>query len=172
MLYLELFWEFFKAGLFAVGGGMATVPFLVDISTRKGWYSIAQLTDMIAVSESTPGPIGVNMATYVGFTTSGIIGALISTFALILPSLVIITIIASFLSKFNERKAVKAVFYILKAVSLGMISYAIYSIARLSFTNFYGIVFSVLCLTGIFVFKKMHPLVFIALGAIFGILFL
>ena len=71
MLYLQLFWEFFKTGLFAVGGGLATLPFLQDMADRTGWFTHAQLADMLAVSESTPGPIGVNMATYVGFTTGG-----------------------------------------------------------------------------------------------------
>ena len=74
MLYLQLFWEFFKTGLFAVGGGLATLPFLQDMAERTGWFTHAQLADMLAVSESTPGPIGVNMATYVGFTTGGIGG--------------------------------------------------------------------------------------------------
>ena len=69
MLYLRLFWEFFKTGLFAIGGGMATIPFLYDISDATGWFSSNDLANMIAVSESTPGPIGVNMATYVGFVT-------------------------------------------------------------------------------------------------------
>ena len=78
MLYLQLFWEFFKTGLFAVGGGLATLPFLQDMADRTGWFTHAQLADMLAVSESTPGPIGVNMATYVGFTTGGIGGALVA----------------------------------------------------------------------------------------------
>ena len=98
MLYIRLFWEFFKAGLFAIGGGMATVPFLQDISRKTGWYTAGDLADMIAVSESTPGPIGVNMATYVGYTTvhshygpvAGILGAVVSTVGLVMPSVIII----------------------------------------------------------------------------------
>ena len=79
MLYLQLFWEFFKTGLFAIGGGMATLPFLYDMADKTGWFTRAQLADMIAVSESTPGPIGVNMATYVGFLTGGVPGAVTAT---------------------------------------------------------------------------------------------
>ena len=75
MIYLQLFWEFFKTGLFTVGGGLASLPFLYDISDRTGWYTYSQLADMIAISESTPGPIGINMATYVGFTSAGFFGA-------------------------------------------------------------------------------------------------
>ena len=95
MLYLQLFWEFFKTGLFAIGGGMATLPFLYDMADKTGWFTRAQLADMIAVSESTPGPIGVNMATYTGFTTAGIPGSLVATLGLVLPSIVIIIIITT-----------------------------------------------------------------------------
>jgi hypothetical protein len=79
MIYLRLFWEFFKTGLFAIGGGMATLPFLHDIGEATGWFTQAQLMNMLAVSESTPGPIGINMATYVGFTVAGVPGAVIAT---------------------------------------------------------------------------------------------
>ena len=102
MLYLRLFFEFFKTGLFAVGGGMATLPFMYDISDRTGWFTHAQLADMIAVSESTPGPIGVNMATYVGFTAGGVPGAIIATLGIITPSVIIILIIARVLKAFRE----------------------------------------------------------------------
>ena len=97
MIYLSLFWEFFKTGLFATGGGMATLPFLYRMSETKGWFTAAQLADMVAVSESTPGPIGVNMATYVGFTTAGIPGSLIATIGLVTPSIIVILIIARIL---------------------------------------------------------------------------
>ncbi|MBR0521330.1 MAG: chromate transporter, partial [Spirochaetales bacterium] len=93
MIYLQLFWEFFKTGLFAIGGGMATVPFLFDISARTGWFTASELANMIAVSESTPGPIGINMATYVGFETAGILGSVIATLGLVVPSIIIIVIL-------------------------------------------------------------------------------
>ena len=106
MILLQLFWEFFKTGLFAIGGGLATVPFLQDISAKTGWYTAGQLADMIAVSESTPGPMGVNMATYVGFTVGsqelggpvmGVVAAIIATLGLVAPSVIIIMIVAYFL---------------------------------------------------------------------------
>ena len=103
MIYLQLFFEFFKAGLFAIGGGMATLPFLYDISDKTGWFTYGQLADMVAISESTPGPIGVNMATYVGFTTAGIPGSVIATLGLITPSIIIILIIAGFLKAFKDN---------------------------------------------------------------------
>ena len=95
MILLKLFWEFVKTGLFAVGGGMATVPFLYDISDKTGWFTHAELANFMAVAESTPGPIGVNMATYVGFTTAGIPGAVVATLGLVTPSIIVIVIIAA-----------------------------------------------------------------------------
>ena len=94
ILGLLIFWEFFKIGLFAVGGGPATIPYLIELTNKYDWFTLEELTNMIAVSESTPGPIGLNMATYVGYQTLGIWGGIISTFGLVLPSLVIICIIA------------------------------------------------------------------------------
>ena len=106
MLYLQLFWEFFKTGLFTIGGGMATLPFLYDMADKTGWFTRAQLADMIAVSESTPGPIGVNMATYVGFLTGGVPGAVTATNGLIAPSVIVFLIVAAFLQAFSLIKIV------------------------------------------------------------------
>ena len=92
MMYLLLFFEFFKIGLFAVGGGLATIPFLYALSDKYHWFSSAQLVDMIALSESTPGPLGINMATFAGFQTIGVLGGAISTFGLVLPALFVIII--------------------------------------------------------------------------------
>ena len=124
MLYLRLVWEFFKTGLFAVGGGMATLPFLYSMSDATGWFTHAQLADMIAVSESTPGPIGVNMATYVGFSTAGVPGAVVATLGLITPSVIIILIIARVLAAFRQNKVVDAAFYGLRPCSVGLIAAA------------------------------------------------
>ena len=108
MILLTLFWEFFKTGLFSVGGGMATLPFLYRMSETQGWFTSAQLADMVAVSESTPGPIGVNMATYVGFTVAGIPGAVIATIGLVTPSIIVILLIARVLQKFRQNRYVDA----------------------------------------------------------------
>lgn len=104
MIYLQLFFEFFKAGLFAIGGGLATIPFLTDIGQRTGWFTSGELANMIAISESTPGPMGVNMATYVGFHTGGIAGGVIATLGLVCPSILVILVIAGFLKKFRESR--------------------------------------------------------------------
>lgn len=111
MIYLRLFFEFFKVGLFSVGGGLATIPFLSDMGARTGWFTAGNLANMIAISESTPGPMGVNMATYVGFHTSGVLGGIVATLGLICPAIIVIAIIAGFLKKFRESRAVDAVFY-------------------------------------------------------------
>ena len=124
MIELLLFWEFLKIGLFSVGGGMATLPFLYDLSDSTGWFTHAQLADMLAVSESTPGPVGINMATYVGYTVGGFGGALLATLGVILPGTVIVLIIASMLDKFRGNKYVDAAFYGLRPASTGLIAAA------------------------------------------------
>ena len=124
MIYLRLFLEFFKVGLFAVGGGMATFPFLEDLAVKTGWYTPLQLADMIAISESTPGPIGVNMATYVGFVSGGVLGSIIATLGLITPSVIVILIVAAFLKSFRDNKYVNAAFYGLRPASTAMVASA------------------------------------------------
>lgn len=124
MIYLQLFWEFFKTGLFAIGGGMATLPFLYDMADKTEWFTRAQLADMIAVSESTPGPIGVNMATYVGYLTKGVPGAITATLGLVTPSIIIILIIAAFLEAFRTSKYVSGAFYGLRPASTALITAA------------------------------------------------
>ena len=130
MLFVKLFYEFFKVGLFAVGGGMATVPFLYDMSDATGWFTYDELTNMIAVGESTPGPIGVNMATYVGYITgmdaggvaSALLGAVVATLWLVAPSIVVILIIAVFLKNFRNNPYVNGAFYGLRPASTGLIA--------------------------------------------------
>ena len=189
ILLLRLFWEFFKTGLFAVGGGMATLPFLYNISDSTGWFTHAQLADMIAVSESTPGPIGVNMATYVGFTTAGIPGAITATVGLVTPSVIIILLIARVLSAFRQNKYVDAAFYGLRPCSVGLIAAAglmVVKITLFDFDLFHQTgrlldVFNVraLILAAVLLFltrgvkklKKLHPVVYILASAVVGIVF-
>ena len=175
MIYLRLFWEFFKTGLFAIGGGMATVPFLFDISAKTGWFTSAELANMIAISESTPGPIGVNMATYVGFKTAGILGGVISTLGLITPSVIIIIIVAQILAKLRDNPIVETVFKYLRPAVIGLIMYALWQLVPLTFLGadkniliLPVIAFAVL-LFCLLKFKKIHPIVWIGVGAIFGL---
>ena len=184
MILLRLFLEFCKVGLFSVGGGLATIPFLTDLGNRTGWFSSAQLADMIAVSESTPGPMGVNMATYVGYTTAGLPGGIVSTLGLVFPSVIIILVIARFLQKFRQSKAVDAVFYGLRAASVALITAAMLQVAKIALL-FHArpdgstqLIYwpAVLVAAAVFAcvqwtpLKKWHPIVFIGIAAVVGIL--
>ena len=195
MIYLRLFYEFFKTGLFSIGGGMATVPFLQDMSSRLHWFTSGQLADMIAVGESTPGPIGVNMATYVGYTTGhsaygilgGVLGAVVATLGLVTPSVIVILIIAAFLSKFRDSKVVNAAFYGLRPASVGLIAAAGVSIVLICFfgcdtiyelanginVNMWEIILAVVLFAAtryIPKVKDFHPLCFILFSAIIGVI--
>lgn len=184
MIFLQLFYEFFKTGLFAVGGGLATLPFLEDISQRTGWFTSAQLADMLAISESTPGPIGVNMATYVGFETAGILGSLCATVGLVTPSVILIILISKVLEKFRTNTYVEAAFYGLRPASVAMVASAGIGVAMTTLLNLTASGFAVLrwrelVLAAVILVltnfvpkvKKFHPIVFIALAAAVGIIF-
>ena len=194
MIYLQLFWEFFKTGLFAVGGGMATIPFLYDLSDKTGWFSHNDLANMIAVGESTPGPIGVNMATYVGFLTgmrdngilTAILGAVTATLGLITPSVIVILIIAAILKSFRDNKYVNSAFYGLRPASTGLITAAgitvimstlvvIGGVTEHTFAlNWKGLILGAVLwvLTNVVKkTKKFHPIVFIGFSALVGIVF-
>lgn len=185
ILLLRLYWEFFKTGLFAVGGGLATLPFLSQMADKTGWFTQGQLMDMVAVSESTPGPIGINTATYVGFTTSGVPGALAATLGLVTPSILIILAIASFLKAFRSNRYVDAVFRCLRPASTGLIAASGLSVAAITFytaapagilagVQWKAVILAVLLLLvtrGVPQTKKLHPVVWIALSALAGIVF-
>lgn len=196
-IYLRLFWEFFKTGLFAVGGGMATLPFLKEIGQLTGWYTYPELMNMLAVSESTPGPIGINMATYVGFTAGGIPGAIIATLGEVTPSIVVILIVAAMLKKFRDSKLVSNAFYGLRPASTGLIGAACVTVVLevllhirvvtssgsiwsgfsleqgAGFLNWPGLLLAavLLVLTNrVEKTKNLHPIVFIAFSALVGVL--
>jgi chromate transporter len=185
MMFLKLFYEFFKVGLFAVGGGMATFPFLTNLAEKTGWYTQQQLVDMIAIAESTPGPIGVNSATYVGFTVAGIPGAVVASLGLITPSFLIILIIARVLAKFRDSKLVNDIFSGLRPASTGLIAAAGFSVVLVSLFNLQaqglvnmihwkGVVLAAILLVltrKVKQTKDLHPVVFIALSAVVGIVF-
>jgi len=180
MTYIYLLYEFFKIGLFSIGGGMATIPFLMELPDKYDWYTTGELANMIAISESTPGPIGVNMATFAGYHAAGIPGALTATLALVTPSIIIIIIIAKFLENFSEQPAVKALFYGIRPTVAALIGFAVLELVKITLftTTESGYVpdYSriLMCLT-VFVllqwkmFAKLHPLFWLAAGAIVGI---
>ena len=176
MILLELFFEFFKVGLFAVGGGLATLPFLYELA-EKGWYSTEFVSTMLAISESTPGPIGINMSTYVGYLQSGVLGSIIAPLGEVTPSIIIIMIIAKFLQKFKENRAFQDAFYGLRSASTAMIVAAGLGIFKIAFfgesyTHFFwqGGILAVILFIAMRKFK-FHPVVYIAFSAIVGIIF-
>ena len=195
MIYLQLYLRFFMTGLFAVGGGLATIPFLQEMAETTGWFTAAELADMIAVSEYTPGAMGVNMATYVGYTTAGVLGDIIATMGLITPSIIIILIVAKILDKFRTNKYVQWAFYGLRAASVALISVATLAVAEMallkgdisalaggagagsSIAGIFGLLdfkcifLAVLIFMGMRKFKKIHPSVFIGISALAGIIF-
>lgn len=182
MTYLLLAFEFFKIGLFSIGGGMATLPFLMDLTTKYDWYTASELANVVAISESTPGPIGVNMATYAGYNAAGIPGALIATLSLTAPALIIIMIIARFLENFSENQTVKAVFYGIRPTVAALIGYAVWELLKITIITVtdagaelncwnLAICLSFFGLLQIKKLAKLHPLVWIVAGAVAGILF-
>ncbi len=183
MIYLQLFWEFFKIGLFAVGGGMATLPFLQSLSESSGWYPQSLITDMIAISESTPGPIGINMATYVGYNVAGIWGGIAATMGEVLPAIVIIVLVSKSLERFRGSKIVDAAFYGLRPAVTGLIAAAGIGVIQTSMFHmelyrqtgnlmdifdFKKLVYFAVVFFAIKKFKK-HPIVYIAVSAVVGI---
>lgn len=194
MIFLELFFRFFFVGLFSVGGGLATLPFLTDMGEVTGWFTHTDISNMIAISESTPGPIGINMATYVGFQmgegvgglAGGIFGALVAPLGLTAPALIVILAISKVLLKFRSSKYVEWVFYGLRAASLGLIASACLGVAKIAFfsadafsqgadffsaVDYKSIILSVLIFLGVTKLKKIHPIVFILIAAAVGIIF-
>ena len=183
MIYLQLFFEFFKTGLFAVGGGMATLPFLYDMAERTGWFTAAQLADMIAVSESTPGPIGVNMATYVGYVSGGIGGALAASLGLVAPSIIVIMIVAAFLKAFRNNRFVNAAFYGLRPASTAMVASAgltvlCVALFRDGVVSLGTVHWKAVALAAVLLVltrwvkptKKLHPIIFIIASGVIGAL--
>ena len=177
MIYLLLAFEFFKIGLFAVGGGLATIPFLYDLIDTYGWFSEQMLTNMIAISEATPGPIGVNMATYVGYLSSNsYLGAITTSLALIAPSIIVTNIIAKFLESFKTNKYVTWVFYGLRASVCALVCIAALTIFKSALlpNDQFILKHFILFLIGVFItmkYKKLHPIALIVSGAILGIIF-
>jgi len=192
MTLLRLYWEFFKTGLFSVGGGLATLPFLYEMGEKTGWFTTAQVADMLAVSESTPGGIGVNMATYAGYTAAGIPGGVIATLGLVTPSIIVIMIVAAILKSFRENRYVSSAFYGLRAASTGLIAASGLSVMAgallvtealqlesvgeiaMHLFNWPAVALAVavyLLSNKVKWTKKLHPIVFIGFSAVVGVVF-
>ena len=184
MTYLRLFFEFFKTGLFAIGGGLATIPFLNEIGIKTGWFTTTELTNMIAISESTPGPIGINMATYVGYTVAGLPGSLIATIGEITPCIIIILLISTAMSKYKDNKYINNAMVGIRAVSIGLLFYATLTVISSTLINLNLFkqtknFFDLFDLRILFIFAftfflskkvKMHPVFYLLIAALLGII--
>lgn len=182
MILLQLMFEFCKTGLFAVGGGLATLPFLYEMAEKTGWFTNQDILNLIAISESTPGAIGINMSTYVGFLTSGVPGAICATLALAAPSVVIIVLIAKCMEQFKNSPVVSAIFCGLRPASTGLIVAAGLNVAQMAFlkSDAGANILSALNLPAIgltvvlFVLLrkfKLHPIAYIGAAAVIGCIF-
>ncbi len=181
-MLLLLYLEFFKVGLFAIGGGLATLPFLYDLADKYTWITNSMIGDMIAISESTPGAMGVNMATYVGFQNSGVIGCIVATLGLVSPAIIVIIIIYNVIDKFKESAMVKHIFYMLRPVATGLIAAAGLSVivlavfgTEISEFNFMSISLKAAALFVVMLVftnkTKFHPIVAIAISGVIGVVF-
>lgn len=188
MQLVILFLEFFKIGLFSVGGGLATLPFLYDLANKYEWLRLEQIPNMVAVSESTPGPLGVNMATYAGFQCAGVLGSVVATLGLVTPSVIIIIFVYCFLEKFRSSPMVERAFYGLRPVVVGLIGAAGFGVVAMALLHMQVVqiegVHNIVgwfrwkeCILFLLIFfaskkwKKIHPVAFIMVGAFAGILF-
>ena len=193
MIFLELYVRFFMVGLFSVGGGLATLPFLTSMGEATGWFDAMDISNMVAISESTPGPIGINMATYIGFQVGselgmpfGIIGSIVASLGEVTPCITIIMIVSKMLMKFRDSKYVEYAFYGLRAASVGLITAAWLGVVKIAFYNseamvetgnflmavdYKSIILSALIFFLATKFKKIHPIVLIIFAAVVGIIF-
>ena len=174
MIYIKLFYAFFKTGLFAIGGGLATIPFLYEIADKYGWFARDFIGTMVAVAESTPGPIGINAATYAGYTAAGMFGGLVATLGIICPSIIIIIIISRILDKFKNSRSAQSAFYGIRPAVMGMIGSVSLEMIRLAVFagNKLGIKELVLFVALLATSNKikLHPIFWIVIaGAIGGI---
>ncbi|MBR1442560.1 MAG: chromate transporter, partial [Firmicutes bacterium] len=163
----------------SVGGGLATLPFLYEMADKTGWFTAHDISTMIAVSESTPGPIGINMASYVGCTTGGFAGSIAATLGLVSPSVIIIVIVAHYLKKFKENKYVKAAFYGLRPTATALIAAAGVGIVKIAFFSekispdgffWQGAILAAVVFVTIKKFN-LHPIIYIAASAVIGVIF-
>ncbi len=179
-----LWMEFFKTGMFAVGGGLAAIPFLSEIGRKYGWYSQQQLINMIGISESTPGPLGVNMATFTGYNVMGVVGAAIATLGLAAPSVIIMVMLGRFMEKNSQSTLVQRAFLGLRPAVCAMVSAAFVSLAGVTLLQPaagapFGVVpflptlliFAVIfALINVSKLENLHPVVILSAAAVAGIL--
>ena len=166
MIFLKLFLEFFHIGLFSYGGGYATLPFLYHLVDKYGWYTTAQLTDMIAISSVTPGPLGVNVATFAGYVSAGILGAFVATVSILLPSIIIVVMISKLLEQFKNNRFVKSVIYSIKPAGCGLLAAVVVNMFLNNMSTSGVVLFLVLFIVSLK--YKRDPLIYLGVSAMVG----
>ena len=169
MTFVLLIVEFFKIGLLAIGGGLVTVPFLFDLAEKYDWFTKTELANMIAISESTPGPIGVNIATFAGFNAMGISGGIVATLALVFPSVVIMILIAKMMNKYSCNLRVKDILSGIRPAVLAMILFAGLELGKIVVVEVRDVLFLAVVLAMMRIWKK-SPIYYLCLSAVLGIL--
>lgn len=170
MTYFILALEFFKIGLFAVGGGLVTVPFLYDLTEQYDWFTAKELTDMIAVSQSTPGPVGINMATYAGYKAAGVWGSLLATLSLVTSSVIVVYLISKILTKWKDNPNVLRVLGGIRPAVLALILFAGWDIAKESIVNYQTAGLLALLVVAMRFYKK-SAIFYIIISAVAGLIF-
>lgn len=185
MILLKLYMVFFKIGLFAIGGGLATLPFLQEIVDKYGWITSRELLNMIAISESTPGPIGINTATFVGNSKAGVVGGLVATLGIITPSIIIIIIISHYFSKFSEEEMVQSAFIGIRPAVSGLMAAVALNVSKITLLKFdlykkTGLFMDLFDFKSLILFilifalmskTKKHPIFYILLSGLIGVIF-
>lgn len=169
MIFAVLFYEFFKIGLFAIGGGMVTIPFLFDLTKKFEWFTAEELANMIAVSQSTPGPVGVNMATYAGFQAAGILGGITATFGLVFPSVIIVIMVSKLLNRCAENRLVCEIMSAIRPAVVVLILQAGFELCKLSVKDCFSGIFAAVFFAAVYFYKK-SPIFYIVLSALLGII--
>ena len=180
MIYIRLFYEFFITGILIFGGGLASIPFLQQMGERTGWFTQQQLATIIAIGETTPGPMGINMATFTGYTVAGTLGGIVATAGLLTPSIALALVVARLLVKFRTSQIVNGAFYSLRPTSVALIAFAGLTVLLISISpteaeperliNLRAAIFAVILFPLTLIFR-VHPMIFLASSAIIGIIF-
>ncbi|WP_427337884.1 chromate transporter [Caloranaerobacter sp. DY30410] len=170
MVYIKLFISFLKIGAFSFGGGYAMLTLIQEeIITKNGWINLKEFVDVLAISQMTPGPIAINSATFLGYKIGGILGAVVSTLAVVTPSLVIILLIAHFLKKFKESKYVNWFFRGLRPVIIGLIASAAILVAKNTIIDVKSLIIT-LAIFYLVTYKKLHPILCIVIAGGLGVI--
>jgi len=169
MIYLLLAYEFLKIGLFSFGGGYATIPFLYDIAMRHGWYTVRELTNMTAVASITPGPVGINVATYAGVNTAGILGGVVATISEIIPSFILVIIVSKLLRKYSDNFYVKSLVETLRPIGCSLLVAVAVGLIKPELGDIEGIILLAVLLILSWKSKK-SPLFYMLIGGLVGII--